>query len=696
MNPVQLFSSAKMPVPLVLAWVLVLAATLCRSEPTITAQVTDSEVVVTIGARSVVPQGEALFARYQLEGSFDAQVWEPLDEPVAQRAGGEPESHQFTFSVSEAKPFYRVAWSLDLVGTDLSGRDLTGADLRAADLAGANLAGADLSDADFRGADLSGTNLGNADLGGANLEGTVLRGATTTGLIFDRLGGKQNLPVAKRIPRVPHAPLETDYSLDHPELPGLPLSHNTVVMTFKGGTTTAEANRVFGSVGAGFITGVASETVDGSGVFIVKIPANTHTEMKAALVALRAEPSVGLASCDVLLEPTSVPPPNGNMPSDWNWQTLTGGGNWGFKMSRIPQMWNFNDGLHKSGHVAASGGMSLSQSSDLRSQRKLTVTGVIDVGFFIAHPDLAITDWPNDVPRRYAHGTHVAATIGAFFADQTGVEGVNPFRYLVVSDANVTSVGPLAGRMSWAAAFLLNFGQLVSEFPDTRVVNMSLGYNWYKTGTETEPRINPATDAAVPVLTSIHGGLFDALLRSIDNPPLVFAAAGNDDDEYAETILAKDGSPMSNAGIEWDNPNVVVVEAIYELAGAPGGAWRAPYSNRQGHISAPGGHPSGPRVLSAVDPDDLNRDDDPPMQFGVDYDYLHGTSMATPHVTGLASYLFTLDPDLTNAQVRSLILSNVLPAGGDASPRIDAFSAAMAHRRAPRRRQNAQDASGHR
>ena len=504
-----------------------------------------------------------------------------------------------------------------------------------------------------------------------------MRNATTAGMVLDRLGGKPDLSVAKKIPEVPYAPLETDYSLDHPELPGLPLSHNTVVMTFTAGTSTAEANRVFASANASFVTGVASDPAGGTGVVILKLPANNHTEMEAALAALRAEPSVELASCDVLLEPTSVPPPNGNNPSDWNWHAVTGGGNWGFKMSRIPQMWNLNDGLHKRGHVAASGDMGVRQSSELRDQRKLTVTGIIDAGFFIAHPDLAIIDWPGSVPRRDAHGTHVAATIGAFFSDGTGVEGVNPFRYFVVSGNSVVSVGPLGGRTSWAASFILDLGQLVSEFPDTRVVNMSLAYNWYKTGTDMEPPINPATDFAVPVLTSIHGGLFDALLRSIDNPPLIFAAAGNDDNKYSETILAKDGSPMANAGLEWENPNVVVVEAIYELAGAPSGAWRAPYSNQQGHISAPGGHPRGPRILSAVDPDDLKQRD-PPMEFGVDHDYLHGTSMATPHVTGLAIYLFTLDPDLTNAEVLGLILSNVLPAGGEASPRIDAVAAAMA------------------
>ena len=41
------------------------------------------------------------------------------------------------------------------------------------------------------------------------------------------------------------------------------------------------------------------------------------------------------------------------------------------------------------------------------------------------------------------------------------------------------------------------------------------------------------------------------------------------------------------------------------------------------------------------------------------YGYMSGTSMASPHVAGLAGLLFSLNPQLTNAQVRELIEKNV-------------------------------------
>ena len=44
---------------------------------------------------------------------------------------------------------------------------------------------------------------------------------------------------------------------------------------------------------------------------------------------------------------------------------------------------------------------------------------------------------------------------------------------------------------------------------------------------------------------------------------------------------------------------------------------------------------------------------------GGGYGYMSGTSMASPHVAGLAGLLFSLNPQLTNTQVRELIEKNV-------------------------------------
>ncbi len=63
-----------------------------------------------------------------------------------------------------------------------------------------------------------------------------------------------------------------------------------------------------------------------------------------------------------------------------------------------------------------------------------------------------------------------------------------------------------------------------------------------------------------------------------------------------------------------------------------------------------------------------------------DLRYLNGTSMATPLVAGLAGLIFSSNPDLTEADVKSLIISSVdkkesLSAKVASGGRINAFGA---------------------
>ena len=72
--------------------------------------------------------------------------------------------------------------------------------------------------------------------------------------------------------------------------------------------------------------------------------------------------------------------------------------------------------------------------------------------------------------------------------------------------------------------------------------------------------------------------------------------------------------------------------------------------------------------------------------FGTNYNYLSGTSMATPHVAGEAALILAQNPTLTNSQVSALITSNVDPytpyyANGSIVPgggRINVYKALLA------------------
>jgi subtilisin family serine protease len=58
--------------------------------------------------------------------------------------------------------------------------------------------------------------------------------------------------------------------------------------------------------------------------------------------------------------------------------------------------------------------------------------------------------------------------------------------------------------------------------------------------------------------------------------------------------------------------------------------------------------------ITAADPDATSSNEP-----DVDYQYMNGTSMATPHVSGLAGLLWSFDPDITLAQVKECILATV-------------------------------------
>jgi hypothetical protein len=258
------------------------------------------------------------------------------------------------------------------------------------------------------------------------------------------------------------------------------------------------------------------------------------------------------------------------------------------------------------------------------------------------------------------HGTHVAGTIGATFNNGLGVDGVNPFARLVVNRYGMD--------LGWS---LFDF---FDARPDLQVVNISLGNNWY----QRTPPLNPNTNLPAQILVSSQAQvlqLMQNLYIANGHPlPFILAAAGNDSgphdidgngtiDVNLGIVEARWSSPFTYAALVLGVENIMVVEALQQNAGAPGGGNRAFFSNvkhagaQDATISAP-----GVAIMSTF--------------FGTHYTSISGTSMATPHVTGLVSYLLSLDPALTHAELRKLLLDNDVPVGG-ASNRVDAFASAM-------------------
>lgn len=214
------------------------------------------------------------------------------------------------------------------------------------------------------------------------------------------------------------------------------------------------------------------------------------------------------------------------------------------------------------------------------------------------------------------HGTHVAGTIGVGNTNNgVGVAGVN----WNVSVQAVRVLGKCGGLTSdindairWAAG--LSVPGVPNNSSPARVINMSLG-----TPPGTPCTLSPSTQSAID----------DAVAAGA----VVVVAAGND---------AVDASQVFPASCN----NVITV-----AASDANGDLETEYSNFGStvEIMAPGGDVT-PNAAGGV----LSM-----VQGG--YAFYNGTSMAAPHVSGVAALWLAVDPSLTPTQLLTALQSAALP-----------------------------------
>lgn len=246
---------------------------------------------------------------------------------------------------------------------------------------------------------------------------------------------------------------------------------------------------------------------------------------------------------------------------------------------------------------------------------------IADTGIDLNHPDLAGKIVPgydfvhgdSIAQDDHGHGTHCAGIAAAITDNSLGIAGVNwNARLMPLKVLDSTGSGwdsDVASAIVWA----VDHG--------ASVVSLSLG----------------GTDQSQAVV--------DAVNYAYAHDVVIVAAAGN---EYLE------GNPtIYPAAYE----HVIGVSAT----GATDG--RAYYSNTGFYVdvAAPGGdYTTGPRILSTY------------WASGVStYAYGQGTSMATPHVAGLAALIQSLDSSLTSDEVEWIIESTAVDLG--ATGRDDVF-----------------------
>ena len=273
--------------------------------------------------------------------------------------------------------------------------------------------------------------------------------------------------------------------------------------------------------------------------------------------------------------------------------------------------------------------MNLPSAWDVTTGDSSVVAAVIDTGLYLANPDFGgrlgqgadlnsdanigndgngRDDDPNDPGDDIAgggsfHGTHCAGTVGAATNNAVGVAGVSwsgtilPVRVLGVGGGTLFDI---IGGMQWALGD--NVDGVTRNTRVADVLSMSLGGEGQS--------------------QSYEDVIADAVARS----KLVIVAAGNDNIDASRFMPAN-------------------VAAAITVGATRLGGTRASYSNfgQSIDVMAPGGE-------LAEDRDDDGNADGVLSTVKDRVDFLQGTSMATPHVAGLAVLMKTLRPELTQEE----------------------------------------------
>jgi subtilisin family serine protease len=296
-------------------------------------------------------------------------------------------------------------------------------------------------------------------------------------------------------------------------------------------------------------------------------------------------------------------------------------------------------GLHNTGQSGGTPDADIDapEAWDLARGDGSVVVGVIDSGVDYSHPDLQANVWINrgeiagngldddgngyrddvrgwdfynndaDPMDDNGHGTHVAGTIAAAGNNGAGVVGVNwNAKVMALKFLGADGTGSLSaavGAINYATTMSSQYG-----------VNIKLTNNSWSGG-------------------GYSSTLYDAIRRSGQTGMLFVAAAGNGGADGVGDN--NDSLPTYPAGYEL--PNVLSVAAT-DHNDALGSF--SNYGSASVDLAAP-----GVNILSTTP--------------GGGYGYSNGTSMAAPHVSGVAALAWSYAPAASADAVRSAILGGV-------------------------------------
>lgn len=485
-----------------------------------------------------------------------------------------------------------------------------------------------------------------------------------------------------------------------------------------------------------YLAGIGSEVVGEiplTADYQIMLPGTyTEEELETIIEQVKCLPYVERSSLNYAFELEDAS--NQYYPDDkkWDdWETI-GGNNWNMKAIDAPGAWVYRNQM-QSVNVGVIDGRFDPYHEDLYFE-EMPRGNETDMGLL---KSLGLPVWSS----KERHATHVAGIIGAVFNNKKGVCGVAPnvklygvdcqspaYRKAYEEKTKETSDFEEAINSN-LFSLMSGFGYLVVE-QHCQVINISQGgfsisalYNASRGDGKAIDYIQQWNNDMSDFLKKLHNGskvefIICKSAGNDNNENLFFEKAPDDEenlsyisyDEYLKYMrgdytakekedldkrfkryvgqINKSSCEAGKVDARWDifsaiaDPEVkkmIVVVGAVQNAGAHSkngcqhtGYEITSYSNRGNRVDivAPGGDNKNPdfrdsEIYSTV-PD------------GSGYGYMSGTSMAAPHVAGVAAMIFGIDPTFTAKEVKDIIVSTATGSYGSVKEQYPLLNARMA------------------
>lgn len=374
-------------------------------------------------------------------------------------------------------------------------------------------------------------------------------------------------------------------------------------------------------------------------------------ELESIIEQVKSLPYVERSSLNYAFELEDVS--NQYYPDDKKWDDweTTGGNNWNMKAIDAPGAWVYRNQMGPV-NVGVIDGMFYTYHEDLKNVfQEMPLGNVTDMGEERYNGGGNWTDQD--------HATHVSGIIGAEFNNRKGVCGVAPNVKLYGVDAysNIVMKYSNDGTSYVSDSYWMQIAMvyLVGE-KHCQVINLSQEQGYFATKTMDDWNKNMAS-----FIKRLHD--------KSKNEFVICKAAGNDAKDARKGIL----SGIEDSEVE--SMIIVVgsaaVSGKHSYFGCKHDGYRvASHSNRGSRVDvlAPGGDNESTKFPDAQIYSTI------PGGYG----YLYGTSMAAPHVAGVAAMIFGIDPSFTAKEVKDIIVSTATGSYGSVKEQYPLLNARMA------------------